>query len=124
MEDVVMNSDNGQEGQSQNIRRGKGKGKHRSDPNRKRLPRQTSRVAKPQSIRTSGTASTRSDQLRPKPTSTGGILNQLILQAENRLVRIEAQFKQLEKEKQETVAELEKLRTLLADLQKRVDENS
>jgi hypothetical protein len=124
MEDVVMNSDNGQEGQSQNIRRGKGQGKHRSDPNRKRLPRQTSRVAKPQSIRTSGTASTRSDQLRPKPTSTGGILNQLILQAENRLVRIEAQFKQLEKEKQETVAELEKLRTLLADLQKRVDENS
>src|SRR4028118_107436 len=119
MEDVVMNSDNGQEGQSQNIRRGKGKGKHRSDPNRKRLPRQTSRVAKPQSIRTSGTASTRSDQLRPKPTSTGGILNQLILQAENPLVRIEAQFKQLEKEKQETVAELEKLRTLLADLQKR-----
>lgn len=118
-----MNSDNGQEGQSQNIRRGKGKGKHSSDPNRKRLPRQTSRVAKPQSVRISGTASTRSDQLRPKPTSTGGILNQLILQAENRLVRIDAQFKQLEKEKQETVAELEKLRTLLVDLQKRVDEN-
>jgi hypothetical protein len=123
MEDVVMSSDNGQEGQSQNIRRGQGKSKHRSDPNGKRASRQTSKAVKPQSVRASGTASTRSDQSQPRPTTTGGILNQLILQAENRLVRIDAQFKQLEQEKQETVAELEKLRTLLAELQKRVDEN-
>lgn len=120
----MTSSDNGQESQSQNIRRGQGKSKHRSDPHRKRASRQTSKTVKPQSVRASGTASTRSDQSQPRPTTTGGILNQLILQAENRLVRIDAQFKQLEQERQETVVELEKLRNLLAELQKQTADNS
>jgi chromosome segregation ATPase len=123
MEDVVMSSGDGQEGQSKNIRRGQGKSKHCSDPNRKRSSRQTSRSVEPQSVRASGATSTRYGQLQSGRTTTGGILNRLILKAENQLVRINAQLGQLQNEKQELESELEELKVLLNELQARIEEN-
>jgi len=102
-------------------RRNQKDSKHVADRDEYQGTRQASSGTGSESLGTYRTDRKRSDQHESERATTGGILNRLILKAENQLVRIDAQLTQLQNEKQELESEVEELKALLNELQKQID---